>query len=150
MLAQFGVHLGGQEEARGPGASAGFDGLEKDLQVLLLQPLQHRVGQRFQFSLRRSAVSLGRFPWLAQAANPAPASSSSGPMRPSVRSAFCDLAGAFLSAGRPAPPESSDEHRSFGPEHAGREEGSPAKKRACRPQFMKESGAESRQPVEGA
>ncbi|KAJ8415620.1 hypothetical protein AAFF_G00426000 [Aldrovandia affinis] len=32
--------------------------------------------------------------------------------------------------GRTAPPESPDESRSFGPEHAGRKEGFPAKKRA--------------------
>lgn len=145
MLAQFGVHLAGQEEAGGPRAPFGFHRLQEHLQLFLLQPLQDRVGQRFQFRLR-AEVSFADLPRLAHTTAPA----ASSPMRPAVRSWFPGLSFLLLPAGRTAPPESPDEHRSFGPEHAGREEGFPAKKRACRPQIMKNPGSESRQPTQAA
>lgn len=146
VLTQLGVHLAGQEKAGGPRAPSGLHRLQEHLQLFLLQPLQHRVGQRFQFRLR-AEVSLGELPRLAHAAAPA----ASSAMRPAVRCCFTGLTLLFLpAAGRTAPPESPDEHRSFGPEHAGREEGFPAKKRACRPQIMKNPGSESRQQTQAA
>lgn len=76
-------------------------------------------------------VTFGTSHRLAQAADsPACAAAAAGPMRPAVRRPFSpQLASSsaspralllVLAAGRTAPPETPDERRSFGPEHAGR------------------------------
>lgn len=73
------------------------------------------MGQSFQLSLC-SGARFGNLSGFPHAAAP-------GAMRPAIRFPV-----AF--DGCAAPPESPDEPRSFGPEHAGRKEGFPAKKRA--------------------
>lgn len=129
LLTHFGVHFAGQEQAGAAGTPFGLHCLQKHLQLFLFDLFQYRVGQCLQFSLR-PCVGLGHLCRFAHAAAP-------GAMRPSIR---------FPVAlhGRTAPPESPDEPRSFGPKHAGRKEGFPAKKRALCPQIMKIPGSESR------
>lgn len=130
LLTHFGVHFAGQEQAGAPDAPLGLHRLQKHLQLFLFDLFQYRVGQRLQFGLR-PRVGLGHLCRFAHAAAP-------GAMRPPIR-----LPVALH--GRTAPPESPDEPRSFGPKHAGRKEGFPAKKRAWCPQIMKIPGSESRQ-----
>lgn len=76
-------------------------------------------------------VTFGTSDRLAQAAASPACTAATGPMRPSVRRPFSPQLAAsssaspralllVLAAGRTAPPETPDERRSFGPEHAGR------------------------------
>lgn len=138
--AQPAVQAAGQQEARGPRTAPGLHGLEQQLQLPLLQFLEHRVRERFQIRLGapgrpgargwgvRMMVTFGTSNCLTQAAtSPARAAAATGSMRPSVRRPFSPQLAAspctlllVLSAGRTAPPETPDERRSFGPEHAGR------------------------------
>lgn len=123
LLTQPGVHFSGQQEAGALRSPLGLHRLQKHIQLFLFDLLQDGVGQGFQFGLG-AGVRLTRFPEAA----------ARGAARPGVRVAL---------RGRTASPESPDEPRSFGPEHAGRREGSPAKKRPFCPQIMKISGSES-------
>lgn len=140
--AQPAVQAAGQQEARGARTAAGLHGLEQQLQLPLLEFLEHRVRERLQIRLgapgrpctRRwgmgMVVTFGTSDRLAQtAASPARAAATS-PISPAVRRPFSpQLASSaatphalllVLAAGRTAPPETPDERRSFGPEHAGR------------------------------
>lgn len=127
LLTQPGVHFSGQEEAGAPRSPLGLHRLQKHLQLLFFDLLQDGVGQGFQFGLGAGVrLTAARFPEAA----------ARGAARPGVRVAVA-------LHGRAAPPESPDEPRSFGPEHAGRREGSPAKKRPFCPQIMKIPGSES-------
>lgn len=132
------VQAAGQQEARGARPAPGLHGLEQQLQLPLLQFLEHRVRERLQIRLgapgradargRRVGVvvTFGTSDRLAQAAASPARAAATGPMRPAVRRPFSpQLASArtllpVLAAGRTAPPETPDERRSFGPEHAGR------------------------------
>lgn len=140
--AQPAVQAAGQQEARGARTAAGLHGLEQQLQLPFLQFLEHRVRERFQIRLatpgRAGArgwgvgmvVTFGTSHRLAQAADSPACAAAAGPMRPAVRRPFSpQLASSsaspralllVLAAGRTAPPETPDERRSFGPEHAGR------------------------------
>lgn len=136
------VHSAGQHEARAPRSALRLHGLQQHLQLLLLDLLQHRVRERLQFGLRARAAAtaaaagltpggLGRF---AHAQASVSSSVSSRAVRPGVRRRFLPVA----VDGRAASPESPDEPRPSGPEHARRRaEGLPAKERAWRPQIMK-------------
>lgn len=149
--AQPAVQAAGQQEARGARPAAGLHGLEQQLQLPLLEFLEHRVRERLQIRLgapgRAGArgwgvgmlVTFGAPARLPQAAAGS-ARAAAGPMRPAVRRrAFSPQLAApralllVLAAGRTAPPETPDERRSFGPEHAGRggeeESRGPAKER---------------------
>lgn len=125
LLTQPGVRFPRQEEAGAPRSAAGLHRLQEHLQLLLLDLLQDRVRQRLQFGLGAGVRLTGaRFP----------------------EAAARGAAGVGVSValrGRTAPPESPDEPRSFGPEHAGRQEGSPATKRPFCPQVMKIRRSES-------
>lgn len=139
--AQPAVQAAGQQEAGGARPAAGLHGLEQQLQLPLLEFLEHRVRERLQIRLgdpgRDGArgwgvgmllVTFGTSARLAQAAASPARAAASGPMRPAVRRPVSpQLAAAspralllVLAAGRTAPPETPDERRSFGPEHAGR------------------------------
>lgn len=139
--AQPAVQAAGQQEARGARTAAGLHGLEQQLQLPFLQFLEHRVGECLQIRLgapgRTGArgwgvgmVTFGTSDRLAQAAASPACAAATGPMCPSVRRPFSpQLASSstcpralllVLAAGRTAPPETPDERRSFGPEHAGR------------------------------
>lgn len=140
--AQPAVQATGQQEARGARTAAGLHGLEQQLQLPFLQFLEHRVRERLQIRLgapgRAGArgwgvgmvVTFGTSDRLAQAAASPARAAATGPMRPAVRRPFSpQLASSsaspralllVLAAGRTAPPETPDERRSFGPEHAGR------------------------------
>lgn len=139
--AQPAVQATRQQEARGTRTAAGLHGLEQQLQLPLLQFLEHRVRECLQICLsapgRAGAGSLGvgmvvtfgTADRLAQAAA-SPTGTANGPMSPSVRRPFSPQFASssassralllVLAAGRTAPPETPDERRSFGPEHAGR------------------------------
>lgn len=133
------VHSAGQHEARAPRSALRLHGLQQHLQLLLLDLLQHRVRERLQFGLRTRTTAaaattttggLGRF---AHAQASVSSSASSRAVRPGVRRLL-----PVAVDGRAAPPESPDEPRPSGPEHARRRaEGLPAKERAWRPQIMK-------------
>lgn len=139
--AQPAVQAARQQEARGARTAAGLHGLEQQLQLPLLQFLEHRVRECLQIRLsapgRAGArglgvgmVTFGTADRLAQAAASPAGTAATGPMRPAVRRPFSpQLASSsassralllVLAAGRTAPPETPDERRSFGPEHAGR------------------------------
>lgn len=140
--AQPAVQAAGQQEARGARSAAGLHGLKQQLQLPLLEFLKHRVRERLQIRLgapgrpgRRGwgmgvVVTFGTSDCLAQAAASPARTAASSPISPAVRRPFSpQLASSaatphalllVLAAGRTAPPETPDERRSFGPEHAGR------------------------------
>lgn len=144
--AQPAVQAAGQQETRGASTAAGLHGLEQQLQLPLLEFLEHRVRERLQIRLgapgRAGArgwgvgmvVTFGTSDRLTQAAASPACAATTRPMRPAVRGPFSpQLAAAaasssaspralllVLAAGRTASPETPDERRSFGPEHAGR------------------------------
>lgn len=139
--AQPAVQAAGQQEARGARTAAGLYGLEQQLQLPFLQFLEHRMCECLQIRLgapgRTGArgwgvgmVTFGTSDRLAQAAASPACAAATGPMCPAVRRPFSpQLASSsaspralllVLAAGRTAPPETPDERRSFGPEHAGR------------------------------
>lgn len=141
--AQSAVQAAGQQEARGARTAAGLHGLEQQLQLPFLQFLEHRMRERLQICLgapgRAGArgwgmgmvVTFGTSDRFAQAAASPACAAATDPMRPAVCRPFSPQLAAsssaspralllVLAAGRTAPPETPDERRSFGPEHAGR------------------------------
>lgn len=140
--AQPAVQAAGQQEARGARTAAGLHGLEQQLQLPLLEFLEHRVRERLQIRLGAPGrpgtrgwgmgmmVTFGTSDRLAQAAASPARAAATSPISPAVRRPFSpQLASSaanphalllVLAAGRTAPPETPDERRSFGPEHAGR------------------------------
>lgn len=140
--AQSAVQAAGQQEARGARTAAGLHGLEQQLQLPFLQFFEHRVRERLQICLGAPGragtrgwgmgmvVTFGTSDRLAQAAASPACAAATDPMRPAVRRPFSPQLAAstttpralllVLAAGRTAPPETPDERRSFGPEHAGR------------------------------
>lgn len=140
--AQPAVQAAGQQEARGARSAAGLHGLKQQLQLPLLEFLEHRVRERLQIRLGAPdrpgtrgwgmgmVVTFGTSDCLAQAAASPARTAATSPISPAVRRPFSpELASSaatphalllVLAAGRTAPPETPDERRSFGPEHAGR------------------------------
>lgn len=140
--AQPAVQAAGQQEARGARSAAGLHGLKQQLQLPLLEFLEHRVRERLQIRLGTPGrpgtrgwgmgmvVTFGTSDCLAQAAASPARTAATSPISPAVRRPFSpELASSaatphalllVLAAGRTAPPETPDERRSFGPEHAGR------------------------------
>lgn len=140
--AQPAVQAAGQQEARGARTAAGLHGLEQQLQLPLLEFLEHRVRERLQIRLGAPGrpgtrgwgmgmvVTFGTSDRLAQAAASPARAAATSPICPAVRRPFGpQLASSaatphalllVLAAGRTAPPETPDERRSFGPEHTGR------------------------------
>lgn len=140
--AQPAVQAAGQQEARGARTAAGLHGLKQQLQLPLLEFLEHRVRERLQIRLGAPGrpgtrgwgmgmvVTFGTSDCLTQAAASSARTAATSPISPAVRRPFSpQVASAaatphalllVLAAGRTAPPETPDERRSFGPEHAGR------------------------------